>query len=365
MPRVSRILPVFQGRSPRSAPCFEPVAAIVSMVLLLLALTLPAGGAAQEATPAVSESVAASPLEAASRWLRARQDPAGGFPGFSGELDPGATTDAVLALYAARESDSAAGEALAAAVSYLEANGAAYAATGPGQAAKLALAAVAGGRDPRAFAGVDLVAAMTAPLATPVPGGVAGLLGDDLYDHALILLGLAAASVPVPESAIEALRVSQAENGGWAFDGSTAAANTDSNTTALAIQALSASGYGDDPMVARAIAYLPTLQAPDGGFAYGPADPLLADANSTALVVQALIAAGENPAAREWGNPLLTLARFQLPDGGFRYLATDAESNLLATLQAMPALARAPLPVAVACGDATTAETGECVPLAA
>ena len=34
---------------------------------------------------------------------------------------------------------------------------------------------------------------MTAPLATPVPEGIGGIYGDDLYDHALVLIALTAA----------------------------------------------------------------------------------------------------------------------------------------------------------------------------
>ena len=334
------------------------------MSLVTSVLTLPGTVSfAQEATPAaLSESAAMSPVEAASVWLRQQQDASGGFLGFSGEPDAGTTTDAVMALYAAQERDPAATAALDAAVTYLEENGAAYAATGPGQAAKLALAAVTGGRDPRDFAGLDLVAAMTAPLATPVPGGVAGIYGDDLYDHALVLMALAAAGETMPEAALEPLRGFQGEEGGWAFDGSTGPGAADSNTTALVIQALAASGHGDDPMVDSALDFLSTLLVPDGGFAYGPADPLVADANSTALVLQAVIAAGEDPASREWGNAPLALARFQTPDGGLRYMATDEDPNLLATVQAIPAMEGLSLPVVAACEEGAETTDG-CIQL--
>jgi hypothetical protein len=339
------------------------------MIALLICLVTGPPVMAQEATPgALSESTAMSPLEAASVWLRGQQDPAGGFPGYSGEVDPAATTDAAIALYAAQPADPGAAAALAAATAYLDANGASYAGTGPGQAAKLVLAAVAGGRDPRDFTGRDLVAAMTVPLATPVPKGpegIVGIYGDDLYDHALVLIALAAAGEAVPDSALEPLRTTQGADGGWAFDGSTVSGAADSNTTALVIQALVATGHGDDPIIGSALEFLHTLQAPDGsGFTYGPADPLVADANSTALVIQALRAAGENPAAREWGNAPLALARFQTSDGGLRYLASDAEANLLATLQAIPAMADLPLPVAVACAAGKDPEIDGCVPLA-
>ena len=339
------------------------VSLLLAMALVVTILTLPSTiSLAQEATPAaLSESTAMSPVEAASVWLREQQDASGGFLGFSGEPDPGTTTDAVIALYAAQERDPAAASSLDAAVTYLEENGTAYAGTGPGQAAKLALAVVAGGRDPRDFAGLDLVAAMTAPLATPVPEGVTGIFGDDLYDHALVLIALSAAGETIPEVALEPLRAAQGEEGGWAFDGSTDPSAADSNTTSLVIQALAASGHADDSMVDRALAFLSTLLVPDGGFAYGPADPLVADANSTALVLQALIAAGEDPASGEWGNAPLALARFQTADGGLRYLATDEEPNLLATVQAIPALEGLPLPVVAACEGGET--TDGCIQL--
>src|SRR5688500_945726 len=350
-----------RGRSSRTRFLSLLLATVLATSVTILPGT---GSMAQEATPgALSESTAMSPVEAASTWLREQQDASGGFPGFSGEPDPGATTDAAMALYAAQRGDPAAAAALDAALVYLERdeNGASYAETGPGQAAKLAMAAVSGGRDPRDFAGMDLVAAMTAPLATPVPDGIGGIYGDDLYDHALVLIALTAAGEAIPDAALEPFRAAQGEDGGWAFDGSTAPGAADSNTTALVIQALVASGHGDDPMVDHALAFLSTLLAPDGGFAYGLADPLVADANSTALVLQALIAAGEDPASREWGNAPLALARFQTPSGGLRYIAADEEPNLLATVQAIPAMEGLSLPLVRACAEGNATEG--CMPL--
>jgi Prenyltransferase and squalene oxidase repeat len=344
---------------PRFAPLFLAVSLAASVTTLS-----GTASTAQVATPgALSESTAMSPVEAASTWLREQQDTSGGFSGLSGEPDSGTTADTLLALYAAQQSDPAATASLDAALAYLEQeeNGAVYAETGPGQAAKLALAAVTGGRDPRHFAGLDLVAAMTAPLATPVPDGIGGIYGDDLYDHALVLIALSAAGEAIPKAALEPLRTAQGEDGGWAFDGSTAPGAADSNTTALVIQALVAAGYGDDPMVDRGLAFLSTLLAPEGGFAYGPADPLIADANSTALALQALIAAGEDPTTPEWGNAPLALARFQTPSGGLRFMAADEEPNLLATIQAIPAMEGLSLPVARACAEGDDGE--DCIPL--
>jgi hypothetical protein len=347
-------------------PPLPRVALSVLLVLSILSAVtiLPPASSAQEATP-VSTNVAATQLAAASAWLRGQQDASGGFRGYADAPDPGTTTDAVMALYAARDADPAAADALAAAITYLDANGASYANTGAGQAAKLTLAAVTGGRDPHHFAGIDLLMAITAQPATPVAISIAGIYGDDLYDHAIAILALAAAGETLPDAAVVPLRERQGGDGGWAFDGATDPGAADSNTTALVIQALVASGHADDGMVARGLDFLRTVRAPNGtGFAYQGADPPVADANSTALVLQALLAAGEDPAAAEWGNAPRALASFQAPDGGLRYLAADEAPNLLATVQGIPALAGLPLPVAIACAADQPAESQACVPLA-
>ena len=100
----------------------------------------------------------------------------------------------------------------------------------------------------------------------------------------LPLIALTAAGEEIPDAALEPLRAAQGNDGGWAFDGSTTAGAADSNTTALVIQALVAAGHGDDPMVDRGLAFLSTLLVPDDGFAYGPADPLVAAVDALAAL---------------------------------------------------------------------------------
>lgn len=343
-----------------------PFAPLLLALLVGLALTgfAPPAPALAQATPAAGPTATPDPtavaLESAVASLLDQQDAGGGFLGFSGEPDPGTTTDAVPALLAAQASGVQTEGAIGAAISYLEAEGAAYAATGPGQAAKLALAAVAAGEDPADFAGLDLLAAATAPPATPTAGSPAatpaipGVYGGGLYDHALVLLALAAAGEPVDPAAVEALRTAQGEDGSWAFDGATAPGAGDSNTTALVVQALAATGNGDDPMVDAALAYLRSVQTEAGQFAFQPSDPLVADANSTALAVQAILAVGQDPSSTDnWRNAARGLAAFQNVGGAFRYQDAEPSDNLLATLQAVPALAGVPLPVAWRCDAAT------------
>src|SRR5687768_16295675 len=81
---------------PRFAPLFLAISLTASVTILP-----GTASTAQVATPgALSESTAMSPVEAASTWLREQQDTSGGFFGLSDEPDSGATTDAVIALYA-------------------------------------------------------------------------------------------------------------------------------------------------------------------------------------------------------------------------------------------------------------------------
>ncbi|HEV2106962.1 MAG TPA: prenyltransferase/squalene oxidase repeat-containing protein [Thermomicrobiales bacterium] len=297
---------------------------------------------ARSATPAaspVASPVSGSDLERAVAYLEGQQAEDGGFPGFEGTSDPGLTTDAVIALAAAREAGVDVAESIDAALAFLTEEGLAYAETGAGQRAKLILAVIAAGADPTAFAGQDLVA----PLFETLPE--TGISGSGLYDRALATL--AAAAVGSDQAATLAERFSsyQIADGSWAFDASTEPGSGDTNTTALVVQALVAAGMGNSPAIANALAYLGMAQAPGGGFAYQPADPLVPDANSTALAIQALIAAGTDISGGAAGDAMQALAAFQNPSGGFRYTEEVPDDNLFATVQAIPALAGWALPI--------------------
>mgnify|MGYP001405691819 CR=1 FL=1 len=301
----------------------------------LLALG-PLDGAAREATPAASPA-AGTGLAGAVGWLLTQQAEDGGFPGFSGESDPGVTLDAVVALAAAERAGVDTGGAVADALAWLAQGDVAlvYAQTGVGQAAKLALGLMAAGEDPRSIGSVD-------PLTLVERGqdATTGIYGSGIFDHALAIMALAAAGEEVPASAIDALAATQADNGGWAFDASTDPTAADSNTTAMVVQALVAAGAADSPLLEPALAYLQSTITPEGAV-YAPNQGAIADANSTALVLQAVIAAGsENTATLE--NALVT---FQAPSGAFFYQAQDQTANLFSTVQAIPALAGLALPV--------------------
>lgn len=300
--------------------------------LLLVALCLSAF-----ANPAVAQEQRDS-VQAAVDWLLTQQHPDGGFPGFTGESDPGATIDAIFALVAAQQLGIAADTEEA--VRYLQPHTLVYAQVGPGSAAKMVLALVATGNDPRNFDNVN-------PLSIVEVAAGMGMIGQGPFDHALGLQALVAAGVPVPEAAIEAAQASQNEDFGWAWDGSTTSGGGDTNTTAMMVQGLLAAGVRT-AWVDASLDYLLASQNDDGGFPYQPGAE--SDANSTALVLQALIAAEDDAHADARERATAALMAMQNDSGAFFYMASAPDDNQFATVQAIPALAGVafPLPVPVA-----------------
>jgi hypothetical protein len=202
--------------------------------------------------------------------------------------------------------------------------------------------------------------------------GKIGVDVDTLVGHSLAVLALKSAQRPIPPAAVEHIQDSQLEDGSWAWDGSEQTPG-DTNTTAFAIQALVAAGAGaGDDSISRGLAYLESVQNDDGGWPYqNPSDyGTDTDANSTAVAIQALIAAGRDPAGSDWttdegGTPVAALEALQNDSGAFAWQAAVPDDNLLATVQALPAVAGKAFPFAsMAVGEAaatqpaTVPETG-------
>jgi hypothetical protein len=283
-----------------------------------------------------SAAAQSRPLQAALDWLRTQQQADGGFSnGFVPGSDPGATADAVLAISSAGQEAAqwtiGGNDPLAALRAAVEGG----AVEGAGGFSKVALAVQAAGLDVHSFGGVDL----TAVILEDHNAG-AGLFGGGPYDTALAIQALQAAGAALPGGVIDGLLATRLPDGAYAFNGDLTPGTGDSNTTAMVVLALLAAGEADG--AAPSLEYFRTTQNDDGGWTYQKPSAFgeATDANSTALVMQALVAAGEDLAA--WNDPASALLSLQQPSGAFAFNAATPGDNLLATVQAIPALASPP-----------------------
>ncbi len=288
-----------------------------------------------------SAAPAAAGSPEALDWLRAHQSADGGFAGdFDSASGLGATMEAVFAIVAGGEDPTIWSQDGNTPISYLESQADSALST-PGDTAKLILAAVAAGRDPRDFGGVDLVSSLEAKLDDN--GLYGGADAGNVVSQSLAILALKATGRPIPASGVDWLIGVQLDDGSWSWNGDTTPGSGDSNSTALATQALVAAD-GQNAVVNKALEYLRGIQNEDGGFPYqNPSDfGSDTDANSTAYVIQALIATGNDPVSSDWvvngNNPLTALAALQLESGAFAWQVAVPDENFLATAQAVPAL---------------------------
>lgn len=200
----------------------------------------------------------------------------------------------------------------------------------PGRAAKIVMAASAAGADPARLGGVDYLARMRrAPAAK-------GRYGTTAFDQGLSMIALRMAGRPVPGAAVGALRASRSGSG-WSFD-LDRSDPPDVDSTALSLIALDAAGVSPrSPVIRSAAAWLARNRDPGGGWSSGSGRP--PNANSTGLAVQALEAVrGSAPVAS-----LRFLRGLQQPSGAIAFTAQSPGSPLLATTDALPALAGVPL----------------------
>ena len=303
-------------------------------VALIAALLI---GFAPVSPAPVAARATSGPMAAAESWLRAQQNDDGGFG--APRSDGGVSTDAALAFAAMGVDPAGVRKGSRSLLDHLTAIAPDYGKTTAG-AAKLSLAASAAGLNPRAFGGHNLPATIAAGLNAD------GQYGETLFHHGYAVMALAAANEPVDPRAVNRIVTSQIPDGSWGFAGPGQPGDGDANTTALLVQALVAAGQSSSSTLTGATGYLKQSLAPGGGFVYAPGqeDPPVADANSTALAVQALLALDEGPAAPAWGDSLGRLARFQNASGAFRWKDDQPDDNLLASVQAIPALVQLYLP---------------------
>ncbi len=352
----------------------KPIAVMVAILLLIGAV---AGFTANPAaaTPPTTDSFLAARFGA--QWLITQADPSGAIGGSTATSSVyNGTAQAVLALTAARQGE----PTVDAAVAWLEANADDLASIDASQnpgfvglVGTLLLVADNQAIDPTDFGGVDLVATLDDTLQPSGLYGDTDATYDGVYRQSLALMGLAAVGAKVPEGAVDWLTDQQcgstatdpvtppAAIGGWEdFRADTSVAcsapdpdnwmdsGPDTNSTALAIQALAVVG---EPATADPLVYLASVQDPiSGGFAFisGPG----VDANSTAVVIQAIVASGgdvtDPPWQRAGGNPLTSLLSWQIGCGDATSVGAFQANwapgaNFMATVQGVWGAAEAEL----------------------
>ncbi len=253
----------------------------------------------------------------------------------------GSTADAVESLGAARSAPRRVRNALA----YLSAQVERGHVHGVGLRAKVVMAAVAGGADPRSFGGVDLVAKVRLTERDDGRYGSAAV-----FDQALAILALRAAGVTASTQAIHWLASAQCADGGWQYDEPASATDgrhcrsnvdpgadyftSDSNTTSLAVQVLRTG-----TRVNHALRFFATLRDGSAGWGYSQCCRRT-DANSTAMVIQAYTAA--SMAVPSGGSA--ALRDLQLRCGAWSYQA-GGPADVGATIGAILGILRQTLPV--------------------
>lgn len=301
---------------------------LISLVLLVALLTITFSG--------VVSAESSSAAERALDWLKTQQNDDGGFgSGFAPGSAVGPTTDAIIAITSGGFDVSTWTNGGASPLDYLRTQVNSDAVTLPGEVAKTILAVIATGQNPRGFGNHDLIADLNSNFDAS-----SATYSFSTFDQSLAILALRNAAEPIPDAAIEALLNAQTIEGGWAFTGDTSAGAADSNTTSLGIQALVSAAHKD--ATGRALDYLRRVQNLDSGWTYQvpSAFGTDTDVNSTALTIQAILAVGDS--VSDWAvggsDPVGALLALQNDDGSFSFQSTFPGPNILATLQAIPAL---------------------------
>ncbi|MDT8913238.1 peptidase [Amycolatopsis sp. PS_44_ISF1] len=288
---------------------------------------------------------AAAPPDRATGWLE-RQLVGGDhleteFGGTS-YPDAGLTIDAVFAFASAHSAGQAGGRAMA----WLSAPATLSAYIGDGTSesyagatAKTALAAEVRGLDPAAFGGVDLTARLRALLTPSGRFSDHSAYGDysNAFSQSLAIVALHRAPGGAPSAAAAFLAGTQCADGGFPLELAASPCVSDTDSTAMAVQALRSAGRA---VPARSgLAWLAGRQQANGGLSVGTGDPAVApNANTTGLAGQALHSGGR-PAAASRAKKFLLGLQVVTGDnaGAIAYTAAgfDPATAVRATTQAV------------------------------
>jgi len=347
----------------------------LSAVALALCLSMFATGAS-----AAPRALGPQAAQFAGQWLASQVNDQGFIPQAADPSTPNlsATAQAVIALAAAGNSK------VDSVVTYLGAHVEEFAVNNgsddPGALAYLIMDAVIAGQDPTSFgtAQTDLVARLQ---ATQQPDGLLGASDpsfDGAFRQGLALMALKTVGITDTAGA-DWLAGQQCANDLWtAFRADTSTpcpavdpntfSGPDTNSTALAILGLQAQGR-TAPTADGANALM-TVRSTGGGWGFLARSDQPTDANSTGLVVSALLAA-TGAQDSQGTDALLALQADCGADpadvGGIAFQDLSSGPDVLATVQATPAIAGAVLPLtqppafftdAAACASPTTPATG-------
>ncbi|MGH2788096.1 MAG: hypothetical protein ACRDJV_09315, partial [Actinomycetota bacterium] len=233
-----------------------------------------------------------------------------------------------------------------------------------GLKAKVAMAAVAAGRNPRRFGGENLISDLRASMQ---PDGRYGAT-TAVLDHALAVLALAAARATVDPQAGAWLADAQCADGGWQYDQPAGAGDdehcwdgtdtdffrSDTNTTSLAVQALESVSGSPAPAVNPFAFFRAARDEVKRGWGYDLSFTMT-DANSTSMVLGTYTAAGRDaPPAAVRALKELQYLRCGRKYGAFAFTWVDPEGDgtltrtdpdTFATTSGILGLLRKPLPV--------------------
>ncbi|GAA4407887.1 hypothetical protein GCM10023168_24460 [Fodinibacter luteus] len=262
--------------------------------------TVPQGQPTPDAVARLSSSAllaaagTRAPQTAAAADFVARTLAAGGdhyvYPGGTW-FDGGNTIDGIIALAASGSGATQLGESLAYLgdnlASYTGSAGEAYA----GPTAKALLGVVVAGGDPTAFAGRDLVAALTVLETADGRFSDDSTYGDysNTIGQSLAVLALVRAGVTPSSASVDLLLAQQCADGGFRGDIGASGCTSDPDATAFAAQALVA--VGEDAAAGDALDWLAAAQAGDGSLESADG---AANANTTGVAAQAFAAGGRD-----------------------------------------------------------------------
>lgn len=261
--------------------------------VFLITLTLGCGAAAAPALAATAG--APTKPQAAAGWLGRQMVQASHFVTVAGGvtyLNQGETIDAILAFAATKSANDYGARAIGwleqptVLSNYLGAGTESYA----GPTAKAALAAEVRGINPAKFGKVNLIARLGTLLAKSGRYSDHSAYGDysNAFSQSLVIIALRRDG-GAPAKAVRFLMSSECKNGGYPLNFAQKTCVSDTDSTALDVQALLAAN--ERKAAARGLSYLAHVQQANGGLdATGGTSP---NANTTGLAGEAFAASAD------------------------------------------------------------------------